>query len=202
MVYDITLIYQKTVCVFTADLASWFRSKLQSVAVMASSRKCLLEDELEQSLLEELTASDHSSSDDDDSSGTDDLTVGKVIGSEYSDVESDDVQCATASSAPSASSATFTWEDMTNYVGQKENFFDNYGPQNEAQNETHCAKVFKMFFDNELVKLIVRETNTYAEQKLQARSFIPLRSRMQDWKPVTKDKMYIVLALFMLMGII
>ena len=59
-----------------------------------------------------------------------------------------------------------------------------------------------MFFDNELVKLIVRETNTYAEQKLQARSFIPLRSRMQDWKPVTKDKMYIVLALFMLMGII
>ena len=53
---------------------SWFRSKLQSVAVMTSSRKCLLEDEIEQSLLEELTAFDQSSSsDDDDSSGTDDL---------------------------------------------------------------------------------------------------------------------------------
>jgi len=38
------------------------------------------------------------------------------------------------------------WEDMTNYVGQRENFFDNSGPQNEAQNETHCAKMFKMFF--------------------------------------------------------
>ena len=93
MVCDITLIYQQTVCVFTADLASWFRSKLQSVAVMMLSRKCLLEDEIEQSLLEELTASDQSScSDDDDSSGIDDLTVGEVIGSEYSDDESDDVQ--------------------------------------------------------------------------------------------------------------
>jgi hypothetical protein len=106
MVYDITLIYQQTVCFFTADFASWFRSKLQSVAVMASCRECLLEDEIEQSLLEELTASDQSSSsDDDDSIGTDDLTVGKVIVSEYSDDESDDV---TACSAPNASSATFT----------------------------------------------------------------------------------------------
>ena len=146
MVYDITLIYEQTVCFFEADLASWFLSKLQSVAMMASSRKCLLEEEIEQSLLEELTASDlSSSSDDDDSSGTDDLTVGEEIVSENSDDESDDVQCATASSAPSASNATFTWEDMTNYVGQRENFLDNRGPQNEAQNETQCAKLFKMF---------------------------------------------------------
>jgi len=43
--------------------------------MMASSRKCLLEDEIEQSLLRELTTSDESScSDDDDSCGTDDLT--------------------------------------------------------------------------------------------------------------------------------
>jgi len=131
-----------------------------------------------------------------------DLTVGKVIGSECSDNESDDVQFATASSAPSAFSATFMWEDMTNYVGQREQFVDNCGPQNEAQNETHCAKVFKMFFDDKLVELIVCETNTYTTQKIQARSFIPLRSIMRDWKPVTnKDEMNVVLALFMQMGI-
>ena len=123
--------YVNRLFVSMADLASWFRSKLQSVAVMASSRKCLLEDELEQSLLEELTASDHSSSDDDDSSGTDDLTVGKVIGSEYSDDENDNMQCTTTSIAPIVSIATFTRENMTNYVGQKENFFDKCGPQNE-----------------------------------------------------------------------
>jgi len=62
--------------------------------------------------------------------------------------------------------------------------------------------VFKIFIDDKLVERIVRETNNYAAQKIQARSFIPLRSRMRNWKPVTKDKMYVVLALFMLMGII
>jgi len=162
MVYDITLIYQRTVCFFTSVFGSGFCLKLQSVAMMASSRKCSLEDEIEQSLLEELTASDQNScSDDDDSSGTDDLAVVEVIGSECSDSESDDVQCATASSTVAqctASSATFRWEDMTNYVGQREQFVDKNGPQNETQNETHCAKVFKMFFDDELVELIVRKT--------------------------------------------
>ena len=59
-----------------------------------------------------------------------------------------------------------------------------------------------MFFDDELVELIMRETNTYTAQKIQARSFIPLRSRMRDWKPVTTDEIYVVLALFMLVGII
>jgi len=73
MVYDITLIYQYTVCSFTAVFWSGFKLKLQSVAMIASSRKCLLEDEIEQSLLAELKASDQSScSDDADSSGTDD----------------------------------------------------------------------------------------------------------------------------------
>ena len=73
-------------------------------------------------MLEEVTASDQSScSDNDDSSGTDDLTVGEVIGLECSD----NVQFATASSAPSALSDTFMWEDMTNYVGQREQFVDN-----------------------------------------------------------------------------
>ena len=118
---------------------------------MASSRKCLLEDQIEQSFLEELKASDQSScSDDDDSSGTDDLTLIEVFISECSDSKSDDVQYVTASRAPTASSATFTWEDMTNYVGKREQYVDKHGPQNEAQNETHFAKVFKMFFDDEL----------------------------------------------------
>jgi len=48
--------------------------------MMASSMKCLLEDEFEQCLLEELTISDQRRCDDDDSSGTDDLTVVEVRG--------------------------------------------------------------------------------------------------------------------------
>jgi len=131
MVYDITLLYQRIVCSLTAVFQSRFRLNLQSAAMMVSNRKCLLEDQIEQSLLEELTASDQSScSDDYDSSATDDLTVVEVLISECTDSESNDVQCATASSAPTASSATFTWEDMTNCVGQREQFVDKYGPQN------------------------------------------------------------------------
>jgi len=89
--------------------------------MMVSSRKSLLEDEIEQSLLEELRASNQSSfSDDDDSSGIDGFTVVEVKLLECSDNENDNVQCATASNAPTALSGTFTWEDMTNYVGQRE----------------------------------------------------------------------------------
>jgi len=106
---------------------------LQSVEMMGSSRKCLLEDESEQSLQQDLTASDQSScSDDDDSRGTDDLTVFEEFGSEC-DNESDDVQYTT-SSAPIASIDTFTWEDMHHCLGQREQFVDKYGPQNEEQN--------------------------------------------------------------------
>ena len=51
---------------------------------------CLLEDQIEQSLLQELTASDQNScSDDNDSSGTDDLTVVEVISWECSDSKID-----------------------------------------------------------------------------------------------------------------
>jgi hypothetical protein len=75
----------------------------------------LLEDEIEQSLLEELPSDQSSFSDESDSGGTDDLTVGEVTGAECCDDESD-IQFSAASSAPSASSATFTWEGMTNYT--------------------------------------------------------------------------------------
>jgi hypothetical protein len=73
------------------------------------------------------------------------LTLGEVIVSEYSDKESDDVQCATASSAPSASSATFTWEDLTNYVGQMENFFDNCGLKMKPKMKLTVLKCLKCF---------------------------------------------------------
>jgi hypothetical protein len=166
---------------------------------MASTSKGLFVDETEAAWLEELQDSEPSDcSSDDGSSGTNELALGEVIALECSDNE-DDVQGA---AAPSASNATFKWEEMTNYVGQGEQFVGHGGPQNKARNETHCATVFKMYFTDDLMDPIVRETNTYAEQKIQATSNTPFRSRMRNWKPVTRDEMYVVLALFMLMGII
>jgi len=82
-------------------------------------------------------------SDDDDSSGTDDFTVGEVIISEYSDDENDDVKCATASSVPSASSTTFTWEDMTNYAGKI--FFITVGLKMKPKMKHTVLKCLKCF---------------------------------------------------------
>ena len=76
------------------------------------------------------------------------MTVVEVNVSECTNSECDDAQYATVSSAPTASSATFTWEDMTNYVGQREQFVDNCGPQHLAQIESHRAKVFRKFLMN------------------------------------------------------
>jgi hypothetical protein len=53
---------------------------------------------------------------------------------------------------------------MENYVGQKEQFVGNCGPQNEGKHVTEAVNVFKLFFTHKLIVLIVRETNCYAEQ--------------------------------------
>jgi hypothetical protein len=88
MVYDIILICQQTLRFFMAVFGFGFLLKLQSVAMVVSSRQWLLEEEIEQSLLQERTASDKSScSDNDDSSWIDILTIVEVTGSECSDSE-------------------------------------------------------------------------------------------------------------------
>ena len=84
------------------------------------------------------------------------MAIGKVIELECSDKEGNIEEEATACSVPS-SSAMFTWENVTKYVGPREQSVGNCGPQNEAQNETHYAKVFKIF----LLELMTLETNTH-----------------------------------------
>jgi hypothetical protein len=64
------------------------------------------------------------------------LSVDEVIAVECSD-EEDIVRGAAVPSEPSATSATFTWEDRTNYAGQRDQFVGNCGQQNEARNETN-----------------------------------------------------------------
>jgi hypothetical protein len=56
----------------------------------------------------------------DDSSGISNLAVGKVITLECRANKGDIVQGCIAPGPPNASSKTFTWENMTNYVGQRE----------------------------------------------------------------------------------
>jgi hypothetical protein len=71
-------------------------------------------------LLEEFVSDQSSFSDESESSETEYLTIGEVIVAEFCDDEND-VHFS------SVSSAICTWCDMTNYVGQREQFVDNYG---------------------------------------------------------------------------
>jgi hypothetical protein len=45
-----------------------------------------------------------------------------------------------------SSAASFTWEDMTNYIGRREQFIGNCGHQNDAKDVTEGANIFKLFF--------------------------------------------------------
>jgi hypothetical protein len=82
----------------TGSLFIHFGIRVLVSSIMVFSRMYLCEGDIQQRLLDELTDSDQSSL-------TEDLTVNEVIGAECSDNENDKVQFATASSAPSASSA-------------------------------------------------------------------------------------------------
>jgi hypothetical protein len=78
MLYDITFLYQHAPLLVHFGLSVWFRLKYQ-IATQVAKSKYLFGDEIEQSLLQELTASDQGSvSDESDSSGTDDLTLGEA----------------------------------------------------------------------------------------------------------------------------
>jgi hypothetical protein len=74
------------------------------------------------------------------------------------------------------------------------------GPQGAAKEVTEIVDVFELFFESQLVEKIVEETNRYAEQFLRGRE-LSSRSATRAWKHVTEGEIYVVLGLFMLMGI-
>jgi hypothetical protein len=95
----------------------------------------------------------------------------------------------------------FVWENMENYREQREKFMGSVGPQGAAEHITEIVDILKLFFSKELIDTIVKETNRYAEQFL--RGCEPsARSPAKAWKPVTEGDIYVVLGVFMLMGII
>jgi hypothetical protein len=59
---------------------------------------------------------------------------------------------------------------MSNYVGRRERFIGNSGPQNEAKNIKDGVDAVKMFFTQEAIEIIIRETNTYAERCIKCSS--------------------------------
>jgi hypothetical protein len=60
---------------------------------------------------------------------------------------------------------------------------------------------FLLFFDEEVIAVIVAETNKYAEQYIQKCTLKP-RSRVRKWEPVRGEEIYVALGLMKLMGIV
>lgn len=62
-------------------------------------------------------------------------------------------------------------------------------------------EIFKLFFTQELVDLIVEQTNAYAQEFL---SYRPLRqfSRYRAWKATDANEIYVLLALYTMIGLI
>jgi hypothetical protein len=80
--------------------------------------------------------------------------------------EASDSDSAGNSTSPlrgGASDMSFMWEDMSIYVGRRERFIGNSGPQNEVKNVTEGADAFKMVFTQEVTEIIIHEMNTYAK---------------------------------------
>ena len=97
----------------------------------------------------------------------------------------------------------FIWEDMNNYHGRREIFTGECGPRNIAENIIDIVDSFELFFDKEIIHLIVLETNRYAQQYQNARgNLFSFRSPVRGWTPVTSNEIYTVLGLFLLMGIV
>jgi hypothetical protein len=77
------------------------------------------------------------------------------------------------------------------------------GPQNSAKGLTNAVDIFEQFFDTDIVQKIVTETNYYAEQFKNSRGEIfSKRSKVKEWQHMTAEEIYVLLALFMLMGIV
>jgi hypothetical protein len=180
MVYGMTLItHASSVFPLFSYVARFFIH--QTAAGMTSSSRVFLSSEKVDKVLDEILSDSESSFLDSDSSGIDDLPVGEAIAVERTEDEDSDSESAVQSVS---TADRFTWEDMPNYVGRREQFIRNCGPQNDAKDVTEGADIFKLFFTQDLVEMIVRKTNIYAEQCIVSRGpTIPLRSRMRDWKP-------------------
>jgi len=68
-------------------------------------------------------------------------------------------------------------------------FSCDFGRGSGAENVSDTVLCFELFFDKEIIKQIVRETNRYAEQYKNARgNLFSFRSLVMSWTPVTEVK--------------
>ncbi|KAK7091580.1 hypothetical protein V1264_009244 [Littorina saxatilis] len=61
---------------------------------------------------------------------------------------------------------------------------------------------FRLFVGDEMIDLLVEQTNHYAQQKIDAGNYLKTHSRLHSWLPVTLDEMKVFLSLVITTGLV
>lgn len=91
----------------------------------------------------------------------------------------------------------WNWKNCNSINERKFPFLGQTGNQKSVTDILHS---FLLYFDKEVIGKIVMETNKYAEQTIQSNSI--LSRTMKNWKPVDEAEIYVLLGIYMLMGIV
>ena len=130
-----------------------------------------------------------------------------------SDDSSDDVNLPTTSLAAQRSRGGRRAQARTrnNYVWNAatrqphlEIFTGNPGPTSLADvtDMKNCLEYFQLIITDEVLEIVVDETNRYANQFFQSAGALPSQSRANNWKPLTLPELKIFLGLTLLTGLI
>ena len=74
-------------------------------------------------------------------------------------------------------------------------------PANSEDRVTNPIDVYRHFLTDEIISLMVRETNRYAEHHLQTQK-LTKRSKTLQWKPTTNEEMVKFFGIIIEMGLI
>lgn len=95
----------------------------------------------------------------------------------------------------------FDWSnDSSVFKGERETFTGTPGPRCPISDASTPLDVFRLFFNDDLMTLLVEETNRYAELSLLCRQHSEC-SRMRKWQPVTREEMWTFLGILMWQGL-
>lgn len=96
---------------------------------------------------------------------------------------------------------SFDWSsDPDTFQGVRETFTGVAGPTFDMSCVQNPVDVFLLIWDVEIVDLIVRETNLYADHVISS-SDLSRRSRLKSWTPTTREEMLVFFAFMMYQGI-
>ena len=129
-----------------------------------------------------------------------------------SDDSSDDVNLPTTSLAAQRSRGgrsqartrnNYVWNAATRQP-HLESFTGNSGPTSLADvtDMENCLEYFQLIITDEVLEIVVDETNRYANQFFQSAGALPSQSRANNWKPLTLPELKVFLGLTLLTGMI